>query len=110
MKAIVIGLVVVSAVAGVAHADVSGKQFVEASRCSALAASENLGKLDTSTVEAFLREAAAEQKYSVRVDAITKMNNARKKADGATGAAKAKLLAERDQVCAPYMSPTQARP
>lgn len=110
MKAVVIGLVAASAVASVAHAGASSKQFVEASRCSALAASENLGKLDTTAVEAFLRSAAAEQKYSVRVDAITTMNNTRRKADRATGAAKAKLLAERDQVCAPYMGGAQAAP
>lgn len=110
MKAVIIGLVAASAVASVAHAGVSSKQFVEASRCSALAASDNLGKLDTTAVEAFLRGAAAEQKYSVRVDAITKMNNTRRKADGATGSAKAKLLAEREQVCAPYMASAQANP
>ena len=108
MKAVIIALVAVGSIAGVAHAGASDKQFVEASRCSALAASENLGKLDTTAVDAFLRNAAAEQKQSTRIEAVTKMNNTRKKADSAAGSAKAKLLAERDQICGPYMGATQA--
>lgn len=55
MQAVVIGLVATSAVAGVAHTGVSSKPLVEASRYSALAASENLGKLDTTAGEAFQR-------------------------------------------------------
>lgn len=108
MKAVIIALVAAGSIAGAAHAGVSDKQFVEASRCSALAASENLGKLDTTAVDAFLSNAAAEQKSSTRIEAVTKMNNTRKKADSASGAAKAKLLVERDQICAPYMGATQA--
>jgi hypothetical protein len=108
MKAVLIALVAAGSIAGVAHAGATDKQFVEASRCSALAASENLGKLDTTTVEAFLRSSAAEQKPSTRIDAVTKMNNARKKADSADGNAKLKLIAERDQICAPYIGSSQA--
>ena len=108
MKAVIIALVAAGSIAGVAHASPTDKQYVEASRCSALAASENLGKLDTTAIEAFLRNSAADQKSSTRVEAITKMNNARKKADSADGAAKAKLIAERDQICAPYMGASQA--
>ncbi len=108
MKVVLIALVAAGSIAGVAHAGATDKQFVEASRCSALAASENLGKLDTSAVEAFLRSSAAEQKQSTRIDAVTKMNNARKKADSADGNAKLKLIAERDQICAPYIGSAQA--
>lgn len=108
MKAVLIALVAAGSIAGVAHAGATDKQFVEASRCSALAASENLGKLDTSAVDAFLRTEAADRKASVRIDAITKMNNTRKKADSADGNAKLKLIAERDQVCAPFIGATQA--
>lgn len=108
MKAVIIALVAAGSIAGVANAGASDKQFVEASRCSALAASENLGKLDTSAVEAFLRNSAADQKQSTRVEAVTKMNAARKKADSAGEGAKAKLIAERDQICAPYMGASQA--
>jgi len=108
MKAVLIALVAAGSIAGVAHAGATDKQFVEASRCSALAASENLGKLDTSAVDAFLRTESADRKASVRIDAVTKMNNARKKADSANGAAKMKLIAERDQVCAPFLGTTQA--
>jgi hypothetical protein len=108
MKAVLIALVAAGSIAGVAHAGATDKQFVEASRCSALAASENLGKLDTSAVDAFLSNSAAEQKQSTRIEAVTKMNNARKKADSANGAAKLKLIAERDQVCAPFIGAAQA--
>lgn len=108
MKAVIIALVAAGSIAGVAHAGATDKQFVEASRCSALAASENLGKLDTTAVDAFLRNAAADQKSSTRIEAVTKMNNARKKADSAGEAAKAKLIAERDQICAPYIGSAQA--
>lgn len=108
MKAVLIALVAAGSIAGVAHAGATDKQFVEASRCSALAASENLGKLDTSAVDAFLRAESADRKASVRIDAVTKMNNARKKADSANGNAKLKLIAERDQVCAPFIGAAQA--
>lgn len=108
MKAVLIALVAAGSIAGVAHAGATDKQFVEASRCSALAASENLGKLDTSAVDAFLRTESVDRKASVRIDAVTKMNNARKKADSANGNAKLKLIAERDQVCAPFIGAAQA--
>ncbi len=108
MKAVLIALVAAGSIAGVAHAGATDKQFVEASRCSALAASENLGKLDTAAVDAFLRNSAAEQKQSTRIEAVTKMNNARKKANSANGNAKLKLIAERDQVCAPFIGAAQA--
>lgn len=104
MKAVVFALVAATSVAGVAHAGISDKEFVEASRCSALAASENLGKLDTTSLEALLRTEGADRKQSVRVSAITKMNATRRKADTADGAGKAKMLAERDQVCAPFLT------
>jgi soluble P-type ATPase len=108
MKAAIIALVAAGSIAGVAHAGATDKQFVEASRCSALAASENLGKLDTTAVDAFLLTESADRKGSVRIEAVTKMNNARKKADSAGEGAKAKLIAERDQICAPYIGSAQA--
>jgi hypothetical protein len=109
MKKVLIVLAVAS-FAGVAHAEtsVSDKQFVTASRCSALAASENLGKLDTTALEAFLRDQGANRASSVRVSAASEMIAARRKADSADGAKKAKLLAERQSVCAGFLTPTQA--
>jgi hypothetical protein len=109
MKKVLIVLAVAS-FAGAAHAQasVSDKQFVTASRCSALAASENLGKLDTTALEAFLREQSANRSSSVRVSATSEMISARRKADTAGGAKKAKLLAERESVCAGFLSPTSA--
>jgi len=108
MKAVIIALVAAGSIAGVAHASATDKQFVEASRCSALAASENLGKLDTTAIDTFLRAEAADRKQSVRIEAVTKMNATRKKADSANEGGKAKLIAERDQICAPYIGAAQA--
>lgn len=109
MKEVVIALVAVS-FAGVAHAEsnVTDKQFLAASRCSALAASENLGKLDTTSLEAFLRTESAGRKPSVRVSATSEMIATRRKADSADGAKKAKLLAERQSVCAGFLTASQA--
>lgn len=109
MKKVLIGLVAVS-FAGVAHAEtsVSDKQFVEASRCSALAASENLGKLDTTAIQAFLSEQGANRKESVRASAVREMIATRRKADTAEGAKKAKLLAERQSACAGYIGQAHA--
>jgi len=109
MKKVLVALVAVS-FAGVAHAEsgVSDKQFVEASRCSAMAASENLGKLDATAVEAFLRAEGPNRKSSVRASAVKEMIAARRKADTANGAKKAKLLAERQSLCAPFMASAQA--
>ncbi len=109
MKKVLIGLVAVS-FAGVAHAEasISDTQFVEASRCSALAASENLGKLDTAALQAFLGEQGANRKESVRASAVREMIATRRKADTAEGAKKAKLQAERQSVCAGYLAQAQA--
>lgn len=109
MKKVLVGLVAVS-FAGIAHAEssLSDKQFVAASRCSALAASENLGKLDTTALQAFLGEQSAGRKESVRATAVREMIATRRKADTAEGAKKAKLLAERQSDCAAFLTPTQA--
>ena len=108
MKKVLIALAAVS-FAGIAHAEsaLSDKQFVEASRCSAMAASENLGKLDTTALEALLRDQSAERKASVRVSATTEMIAARRKAATAGGAKKVKLLAERQALCAGFLASTQ---
>ena len=54
MKAFVIAAVVAASVAGGAQAAGSGLsdlQFLKAARCRGLASSENLGKLDTASLE-----------------------------------------------------------
>lgn len=104
MKAVVIALAAATAFAGVANASATDKEFVNASLCRGLAESENLGKLDTTALETFLRTEAAGRSDSVRVSAFTKMSGARKKADAADAGKKAKLIAERDQVCAPFIT------
>lgn len=105
MKTIVIALVAAGAIAGVAQASpITDKQFVEASRCSGLASSENLGKLDTTSLDALLRAETPGRKDSVRVSAVTKMTAARRKADSVDGAAKAKLQAERAEVCTVFLN------
>ena len=108
MKKVLIALAAVS-FAGAAHAQaaLSDKQFVAASRCSAMAASENLGKLDTTALEALLRDQSADRKASVRLSATSEMIAARRKADTADGAKKTKLVAERQTLCAGFLTPAQ---
>jgi hypothetical protein len=103
MKTLIIAVVVAGSLAGVAHASATDVQYMQAARCRGLAASENLGKLDTAAIDAFLREEGAGRALDVKTSAINKMNGAAKNAAGAQGAKKDKLLAEREGACAPYL-------
>lgn len=103
MKTLIAAIVVAGSLAGAAHASASDVQYMQAARCRGLAASENLGKLDTAAIDAFLREEGAGRALDVKTSAIHKMNGAAKDAAAADGAKKAKLLAEREGVCATYL-------
>lgn len=105
MKSLIIATAAVASFASVAQASpVTNLQFLEAARCRGLAGSENLGKLDTATVDAFLRTESASRDIAVRVSAQNKIQSAQKEADGANGDKKAKLIAERESRCAAYIS------
>jgi hypothetical protein len=107
MKAFVIAAVAAVSVAGAAEAATSGLsdlQFLKAARCRGLASSENLGKLDTASLDALLRNESAQRDLPVQTSANGRMTSARKEADAAAGDKKAKLIAERDEVCAPFMN------
>ena len=105
MKTLIIATVAFASLAGVAHAgSVSNLQFLEAARCRGLASSENLGKLDTASLDAFLRTEGSARDLAVRTSARNKIEAARKEADSADGEKKAKLLAERDGNCGAYIA------
>jgi len=104
MKALIIAAVAFGSLAGVAQAGVSNLSYLEAARCRGLAASENLGKLDTAALDAFLRTEGASRDLAVRTSAIKKIEAAQKEADGAEGEKKAKLLAQREGGCGAYLA------
>jgi len=105
MKKIIIATVVaVSALAGVAQAaEISNLQFLQAARCRGLAASQGLGKLDTASIDAFLKEETGRRELPIRVSANNKISAAQKEGDKAEGEKKDKLLAERAGVCSAYL-------
>jgi len=104
MKTLIIATAAIASFAGVAHAgSVSNLQFLEAARCRGLAGSENLGKLDTTALDTFLRAEGGSRELAVRASAQRKIEAAGKEADGADAGKKAKLLAERESNCAAYM-------
>ena len=103
MKVLIIATVAVASFAGVAQAGVSNFQYLEAARCRGLAASENLGKLDTAAVDTFLRTEGATRTLAVKTSAMNKMSSAEKDAASADAEKKAKLLAERESSCGAYL-------
>jgi hypothetical protein len=104
MKALIIATVAIGSLAGVAHAGVSNLTYLDAARCRGLATSENLGKLDTTALDAFLRAEGASRDLAVRTSANNKMQAALKEANAADGEKKAKLIAQRDGACAAYIA------
>jgi len=107
MKKIIIATIVAaSALTGVAQAAtaVSDYDFLQASRCRGLAASEGLGKLDTASIDAFLKVQANNRESHVLNSARSKISGAQKDGDKASGAKKDKLLAERSGACSTYLS------
>ena len=103
MKALIIATVAVASLAGVAHAGVSDFRYLEAARCRGLAASDNLGKLDTAAIDEFLRNEGATRTLAVKASAQNKMSTALKAAAAADGDKKTKLLAEREANCGVYL-------
>lgn len=104
MKALIIATVAYASLAGAAHAgSVTNLQFLEAARCRGLAGSENLGKLDTASLDVLLRTESGTRDPAALSSAQNKLKAARKEADAADGEKKARLLAERDKTCAAYL-------
>ena len=105
MKKIIIAAVVAaSAMTGVAQAaEISNLQFLQAARCRGLAASEGLGKLDTASIDTFLKQETGARELPVRVSANNKILAAQKEGDKADGGKKDKLLTERSSACSTYL-------
>lgn len=106
MKKIIAAAIAISALAGAAQAGpaVSNFDFLQAARCRGLAASEGLGKVDTASVDAFLKQETGNRDLPVRVSANNKITAAQKEGDKAEGAKKDKLLAERSGACSAFLT------
>lgn len=103
MKSLIIATAAIASFAGVAHAGVSDRQYLEVARCRALAVSDNLGKLDTAAIDELLRNEGSTRTLAVKTSAMNKMTSAAKDAAAADGEKKAKLLAEREGACGAYL-------
>jgi hypothetical protein len=105
MKTILISTLAVMSLAGAVQAApaVSDMQVLQAARCRGLAASEGLGKLDTTAIDAFLKVQGSSRELAVRSSAANKIASATAQGDKASGAKKEKLLAERNSVCAAWL-------
>lgn len=109
-KVIFTAAIVAATFAGAAQAGaaISNFEFQQAARCRGLAASENLGKLDTAAIDAFLKKESDSRESSVLVSARNKIANAQKEGDKAEGGKKEKLIAERSSTCSAYLGATTA--
>jgi len=105
MKTILVSALVLAGLASAAQAApaVTDIQYLQAARCRGLAASEALGKLDTTALDSFLRSEGQSRDLPVRAAATNRIGSALAQAEKATGEKKAKLLAERDGVCAAWL-------
>ncbi len=105
MKMLTIAVVAASALAGAAQAaPVTNLHYLQAARCRGLAASEGLGKLDTTAIDTFLKTEGSARDLAVRTSAINKMSSAMNEANKADGGKKEKLLAERGSQCAEWLA------
>lgn len=103
-KVIIAAVAAASALAGAAQAaEISNTQFLQAARCRGLAASDGLGKLDTASIDAFLKQETGSRELPVRASANNKISGAQKEGDKAEGAKKEKLLAERSGACSAWL-------
>jgi hypothetical protein len=82
----------------------SNLDYLQAARCRGLAASEGLGKIDTAQIDQLLRSESPAREIAVRSSAARRINAATEAGNKATGAKKDRLLAERANACAPYLS------
>jgi len=105
MKSIIFAAVAISALTGVAQAaPLSDGQFLQVARCRGLAASEGLGKLDTSALDAVLRAESGARDLPVAMSANRKIAEGQAQGDKAAGAKKEKLLAERQSQCGEWLA------
>lgn len=105
MKSIILAVAAISALSGIAQAaPLSDSQFLQAARCRGLAASEGLGKLDTTALDAMLRAEGGARELPVRTSAGRKISEGQAQGDKAEGAKKEKLLAERQSHCGAWLA------
>jgi hypothetical protein len=100
-----VAMLVSLAAAGSAVASdrLSEAAYLKAARCQGLAHAASLGAVDTSGIDAMMREQGKGRDPRVRNQATELRNEARRGAESATN--KARLLNERDTRCAAWLAP-----
>ena len=93
---------VAAAGSAVAGDRLSEAAYLKAARCQGLAHAASLGPVDTSAIDAVMREQAKGRDPRVRNQATELRNEARRGAENATS--KAKLMNERDTRCAAWVT------
>ena len=100
----VLAVLVSMAAAGSAVAGdrMSEAAYLKAARCHGLAHAASLGSVDTTAIDAVMREQGKGRDPRVRNQAVELRNEARRGAESATN--KAKLMSERDTRCAAWLT------
>ncbi|CAN5345848.1 hypothetical protein BH10PSE3_BH10PSE3_11670 [soil metagenome] len=103
-KIILTAVIAAAAFAGAAHAGTAPTAaYLQAARCRGLATSQGLGAVDVTNIDAFMKQEGSSLDAKTRFGVGTKISNAQKEANRASGAAKDRLLAERAGVCSTYL-------
>ena len=89
-----------------APAHVTDVQYLEANRCRALIASTALGGGDTKAIDAFLRAQRGGRDAYISDKADQTQDETAREARRATGDRKTMLIAERDQTCLAFTTPS----
>jgi hypothetical protein len=101
MRSVIAAISVFAALAAgtAASARMTDAQFLEANRCRALIASQDLGAQDTQAADRKLHEEAAGRDPAVSDMAESARERAQREARRPNDVVKARLLAERDGAC-----------
>jgi hypothetical protein len=79
--------------------------YLRAVRCQGLAHATELGSVDTSTIDAYVKAQGAARSDSLRRQA--KAIGLEARADAMSNSKRARLTAERDRLCKAWIQPTQ---
>lgn len=92
------------ATASAASARMTDREFLQANRCRGLAGSTQLGAVDTTVIDGKIREESHARDLYIMERAEAVRQDAERDARHASDTLKARLIAERNGVCASYLS------
>ena len=92
------------ATASAASAHMTDREFLQANRCRGLAGATALGVVDTTVIDGKIREESHGRDLYIMDRAEVLRQNAERDAQHASDTLKARLIAERNGVCASYLS------